>query len=103
MERCLPYLHAQIDVIKPKVIVALGGTAVDGLFGKVPGVGITKLRGRWREYRGIAVMPTYHPSYLLRPNPLNVKRETWEDMIQVMERLGIPISEKQRAYFLAKT
>jgi uracil-DNA glycosylase len=102
MERCLPYLHAQIDLIKPKAIVALGATAVDGLFGKVPGIGITKLRGKWREYRGIPVMPTYHPSYLLRPNPQNVKREAWEDMMQVMERLGMPISEKQRGYFLAK-
>jgi uracil-DNA glycosylase family 4 len=103
MERCLPYLHAQIDLIKPKAIVALGATAVDGLFGKVPGIGITKLRGKWREYRGIPVMPTYHPSYLLRPNPQNVKREAWEDMLQVMERLGMPITEKQRGYFLAKT
>jgi uracil-DNA glycosylase len=100
MERCLPYLHAQIDLIKPKALVALGATAVEGLFGKVPGVGITKLRGRWREYRGIPVMPTYHPSYLLRPNPHNIKRECWEDMMQVMERLGMPISEKQRGYFL---
>jgi DNA polymerase len=102
MERCLPYLHAQIDLIKPKAIVALGATAVDGLFGKVPGIGITKLRGKWREYRGIPVMPTYHPSYLLRPNPQNVKRECWEDMMQVMDRLEMPISEKQKGYFLAK-
>jgi DNA polymerase len=102
MDRCLPYLHAQIDLIRPRILVALGATAVDGLFGKVPGVGITKLRGKWREYRGIPVMPTYHPSYLLRPNPQNVKRECWEDMLQVMERLSIPISEKQRGYFLAK-
>lgn len=103
MERCLPYLHAQIDLIKPKAIVALGATAVDGLFGKVPGLGITKLRGKWREYRGIPVMPTYHPSYLLRPNPNNIKRETWEDMMQVMERLHMSISEKQRGYFLTKS
>ena len=102
MERCIPYLRAQIDLIKPKVIVALGATAVEGLFGKVPGVGITKLRGRWKEFRGIPVMPTYHPSYLLRPNPNNIKREAWEDMLQVMARLGMPISEKQRGYFLNK-
>jgi len=102
MERCLPYLHAQIDLIKPRAIIALGATAVDGLFGKVPGIGITKLRGKWREYRSIPVMPTYHPSYLLRPNPQNVKRECWEDMMQVMDRLGMSISEKQKGYFLAK-
>jgi len=103
MERCLPYLHAQIDLIKPKVIVALGATAVEGLFGKVPGSGITKMRGKWREYRGTPVMPTYHPSYLLRPNPSNVKREAWEDMMQVMERLSMPITDKQKSYFLSKT
>jgi uracil-DNA glycosylase family 4 len=102
MERCLPYLHAQIDLIKPKVIVALGATAVEGLFGKVPGFGITKMRGNWREYRGIPMMPTYHPSYLLRPNPNNIKREAWEDMLQVMERLGMPINEKQKSYFTSK-
>jgi DNA polymerase len=102
MDRCLPYLHAQIDVIRPKVIVALGGTALDGLFGKTPGMGITRARGNWREYRGTPVMPTYHPSYLLRPNPTNVKRETWEDMLQFMEKLNIPISAKQKAYFLPK-
>lgn len=100
IENCLPYLHAQIDLIKPKIIVALGATSVDGLFGKVPGMGITKMRGHWREYRGIPVMPTYHPSYLLRPNPNNVKREVWEDMLAVMTRFHLPISEKQRGYFL---
>ena len=102
MERCIPYLRAQIDLIKPKVMVALGATAVEGLFGRVPGIGITKLRGRWKEFRGIPVMPTYHPSYLLRPNPNNIKREAWEDMLQVMERLNMPISEKQQGYFLNK-
>lgn len=99
-ENCLPYLCAQIDLINPKAIVALGATAVNGLFGASSGLGITKMRGNWREYRGIPVMPTYHPSYLLRPNPKNVKREVWEDMLQVMERLGMQISEKQQGYFL---
>jgi DNA polymerase len=102
MERCLPYLHVQIDIIKPKVIVALGATALEGLFGKTAGKGITRQRGHWREYRGTPVMPTYHPSYLLRPNPNNIKRETWEDMLQVMERLEMPASEKQKSYFLRR-
>lgn len=100
IENCLPYLHAQIDLIQPKLIVALGATAVDGLFGRTPGMGITRLRGQWREYRGIPVMLTFHPSYLLRENINNVKRQVWEDMLQVLERLSIPISEKQRGYFL---
>jgi uracil-DNA glycosylase family 4 len=101
MQNCTPYLNAQIDLIKPKVIVALGGSAVEGLFGNAP-VRITQLRGQYTQFRGIPVMQTYHPSYLLRPNPVNVKRQVWEDMLQVMEKLGLPISEKQRGFFLAK-
>jgi uracil-DNA glycosylase family 4 len=98
MQTCIPYLHEQIDLIGPKVIVALGATAVEGLLGKT--IGITRLRGQWRTYRGIALMPTYHPAYLLRNQALSEKRRVWEDMLQVMERLNLPISEKQRKYFL---
>lgn len=98
METCLPYLLAQIEIIQPKIIVALGSTAVEGLLGNK--VGITKLRGNFQEFHGVPVMPTYHPSYLLRNQSLNVKREVWEDMLQVLETLKMPISEKQRNYFL---
>lgn len=98
MLTCIPFLHEQIDLIGPKVIVALGGTAVEGLLGKT--VGITRLRGQWQEYRGIPLMPTYHPAYLLRNQALSEKRRVWEDMLQVMERLSMPISDKQRKYFL---
>ena len=98
MKTCLPYLLAQIDLIQPKVMVALGGTAVEGLLGKT--VGITRLRGQWQEFRGIPVMPTYHPAYLLRNEVAGEKRKVWEDMLQVLERLGRPINEKQRNYFL---
>ena len=97
MQTCIPYLEAQIDLIKPKVVVALGGTATEGLLGLG---GIMKLRGNWQTYRGIPVMPTYHPSYLLRNQAPPEKRRVWEDMMQVMEKLGMPISEKQRGYFL---
>jgi uracil-DNA glycosylase len=97
MKTCIPYLHEQIDLIRPKVIVALGATAVEGLLGRP--VGITKLRGQWQVFRGTPFMPTYHPAYLLRNQSLAVKREVWEDMLQVMERLGLPISEKQRRFF----
>jgi uracil-DNA glycosylase len=98
MQTCLPYLLAQIDIIQPKVIVALGATAMEGLFG-VP-CRITKLRGIWKTFRNIPVMPTYHPAYLLRNQSLSEKRKVWEDMLQVLEKLGAPISEKQRSYFL---
>src|ERR1035437_7310536 len=98
MATCIPYLHEQIDLIRPKVIVALGGTAVEGLLGKT--VGITKLRGHWQTYRGTPLMPTYHPAYLLRNQSLSEKRRVWEDMLAVMEKLEMPSSEKQRNFFL---
>ncbi len=97
MVTCIPYLQEQIDLIQPKVIVALGGTAVEGLLGKT--IGITKLRGNWKSYREIPLMPTYHPAYLLRNQALSEKRNLWEDMLQVMEKLGRPVSEKQRRFF----
>jgi uracil-DNA glycosylase family 4 len=98
MATCIPYLHEQIDLIRPKVIVALGATAVEGLLGKT--IGITKLRGGWKTYRDTPLMPTYHPAYLLRNQAMSEKRKVWEDMLAVMEKLGMPISEKQRNYFL---
>ena len=98
MQTCIPFLHEQIDLIRPKVVVALGATAVEGLLGKT--IGITKLRGTWKTYRGIPLMPTYHPAYLLRNQAPSEKRRVWEDMLQVMDRLALPISEKQRNYFL---
>ncbi len=100
MATCLPYLLEQIEIIQPRVIVALGATAVEGLFGKA-GAGITRARGKWQAFRDIPVMPTYHPAYLLRNQALTEKRKVWEDMLAVMERLGLPISDKQRGYFLS--
>jgi DNA polymerase len=101
MRTCIPYLHSQIDIIQPKALVALGATAVEGLLGQAGG--ITKLRGNWQEYRGIPLMPTFHPAYLLRNMALSEKRKVWEDMLLVMEKLNMPISEKQRGFFLIKT
>jgi DNA polymerase len=98
MATCIPYLHEQIDLIRPRVIVALGATAVEGLLGKT--LGITKLRGAWKTYRGTPLMPTYHPAYLLRNQAMSEKRKVWEDMLAVMEKLEMPISQKQRNYFL---
>jgi DNA polymerase len=88
MAACLHFLERQIDVIRPKLIVALGGTAMKGLF-SAPQISITRVRGQWMQYRGIPVMPTFHPAYLLR-NP-SAKREVWEDMKQVLARLGRPV------------
>jgi DNA polymerase len=90
VDTCIPYLHEQIAQIDPKVIVALGNTAVAGLLGTK--LGITKVRGSWKLYRGkIPVMPTYHPSYLLRPSAqqAEAKRQVWEDLQAVMKELGL--------------
>jgi len=95
---CIPYLQEQIDLIKPKAIVALGKTAVEGLLGKP--VGISSLRGNWQVYRGTPMMPTYHPSYLLHNHLLSEKRKVWEDILKVMEKLEMPITKKQRNFFL---
>ena len=87
---------AQVDVIQPKVIVALGTFAARALLRTLDP--ISRLRGRVFEYRGAKLIPTFHPAYLLR-NPSS-KREVWEDMLKVLEQLGQPITEKQRGYFL---
>ncbi len=100
MDACVPFLRAQIDIIKPAAMVALGATAVEGLLGPVGTIG--SLRGKFLEYRGTPLMPTYHPSYLLRNASNTEKRKVWEDLLKVMERLEMPVSEKQRGFFLAK-
>ena len=82
MEICGQFLYRQLTTIRPKAICALGGTAARALTGHKEGV--TKMRGRWFEWRGIPVMVTYHPSYLLRPYNQDAKREAWEDMKKVL-------------------
>ncbi|MEQ9366674.1 MAG: uracil-DNA glycosylase [Leptospirales bacterium] len=91
---CSPYLLRQIELIQPKVIVTLGGPSTKFILNSA--TGITRLRGRWGEFRGIPVMPTFHPSYVLRNggdrSPL--RREVWNDIKLVLERLGWPIPTK---------
>jgi len=90
VQRCEPFLIRQLELIKPEVIVALGKFAVQTLLGtKEP---ITRLRGRWHDYHGIPLMPTFHPAYLLR-NPAD-KRLVWEDIQKVMKALGIEVAGK---------
>jgi uracil-DNA glycosylase len=97
MRTCLPWLERQIDLIKPRLMVALGATALEGLLGATTPV--SKVRGRWLDFKGIPVMATYHPAYLLRNQSVSEKRKVWEDMLQVLERLGKPVTEKQRKFF----
>ncbi len=99
MAYCLPYLKAQLAIVKPKVVVALGKTAVDGLLGPDPKRRMGQVRGQWQSFEDIPLMATYHPSYLLRNESMKAKRMVWEDMLLVMEKVGLPISEKQQGYF----
>jgi len=97
MATCLPYLAEQIEIIQPKVLVALGATAMQGLTGATEPM--NQLRGRWHQFKGIPLMATYHPAYLLRNQANSEKRKVWEDMLLVLEKLEKPISDKQRNYF----
>ena len=101
METCLPYLRQQIDIIQPRVLVALGATAMEGLLGATEAM--ARLRGRWHDFQGTPLMATYHPAYLLRNQSLAEKRKVWEDMLLVLERLKKQITEKQRNFFLPKS
>ena len=86
IEMCEPFLLGQLEIIKPRAICALGSFASQTLLKSE--VRISRLRGQFRDYHGIPLMPTYHPSFLLR-NPL-AKREVWEDIKMVMELLDLP-------------
>jgi len=81
---CQGFLFRQIDTIRPRVVVSLGGLAAQTLLNSA--TPITRLRGLFRDYRGTLLMPTFHPAYLLR-NPAK-KREVWEDMQKVRDRLA---------------
>jgi DNA polymerase len=79
---CLPYLLKQIEILQPKIIVLLGATALKGLID--PNAKITQIRGTWLEWNGLQVMPTFHPSALLRNE--NLKRPAWEDFKKVVAK-----------------
>ncbi len=106
MSYCLPFIRAQIGIIRPKVLVTLGKTAVDGLLGFDRFKSMGAARGAWHDYEGTPLRATYHPSYLLRQEGLTsltakkIKRDAWEDLLAVMEKAGLPVSDKQRRFFL---
>lgn len=100
MEYCLPYLRAQLAIVQPQLIVALGKTAAEGLLGFGSFRAVGEIRGKWKEFGGVPLLVTYHPSYILRNQSNSSKRQIWEDLLKVMERAGLPISDKQRGYFL---
>jgi len=101
MASTISFLRSEIDIVKPSVIVALGATAAEGLLNAKKAV--AALRGEWHQFQGIPLRVTYHPSYLLHQNEGHgEKRKVWEDMLTVMEKMSLPISDKQRGYFLPK-
>ncbi|KAB0671769.1 uracil-DNA glycosylase [Oryzomonas sagensis] len=92
---CAPFLLRQLQAVQPEVIVALGRFATQTLLGTKEA--ISKLRGKFRDYHGVPVMPTYHPSYLLRHRgDSGPFWEVWEDMTQVLRLLKLPVPEKSR-------
>jgi len=93
-----PYLLAQIEIIKPHIIVAVGAQAFGALTHST--TPIMQIRGQWQKVDGLEVLPTLHPNYLLHSPSLSNKRLVWEDFMQIMTKLGMPISDKQKAYFL---
>ncbi len=92
---CSPFLQRQLQSVRPEVIVALGKPAANTLLGvKSP---ISKLRGSFHDYHGVPLMPTYHPAYLLRnKGDSGLFWEVWDDMIQVLQMLKLPVPEKSR-------
>lgn len=101
IEVSLPILREEILLVRPKVVVALGAIAARGILqsGETP---LSALRGTFHTAFDTPVRVTYNPSYLLRTEDISEKRKVWEDMLCVMEQAGLPISEKQRSYFLPK-
>jgi uracil-DNA glycosylase len=93
---CSPYIQRQVEIIQPRVIVALGSPSAKFLLDT--SAGITKLRGNWGSFNGIPVMPTYHPSYVLRnggeTSPLRM--DVWNDIKKVLRKLGKPIPNKRK-------
>jgi uracil-DNA glycosylase family 4 len=102
MRYCLPYLRAQIEVVNPELLVALGSTAAQGLLGVGSFKALGDIRGKWHTFADKPLMVTYHPSYILRNQSNRSKRMIWEDLLKVMERAALPVTDKQRGFFLDK-
>lgn len=87
IEACTPFLLRQIDIIRPQVIVTLGLPATKFILQSNMSMG--KMRGMWHTFRGIKVMPTFHPSYLLRVYTVETRKAVWSDLQKVMAELGL--------------
>lgn len=100
MASCMPFVEQEVKIVQPKVIVALGGTAAHALLDC--DLAVARMRGRFHEYQGIPLRVTYHPSYILHNEATSEKRKLWEDMLEIMALLEMPVSDKQRSFFLPK-
>jgi uracil-DNA glycosylase family 4 len=89
---CTPYLERQLEIIRPRVIVTLGRPATTYMLNSKASMG--SLRGRWQSWRGIKLMPTFHPSYVLRSYTEEVRAAVWSDLKQVLVELGMPVPKK---------
>ena len=95
MSACQPFLVKQLEAIQPEIIVTLGKHAAHTILGeKTP---ITRLRGKWKSYRGTKLMPTFHPAYLLRTP--GDKKLVWNDLKAVMQALGMQAPKRRRVMF----
>lgn len=94
-QACTPFLLEQIQIIQPRVIVTLGSPATKFIL--QTSAGITRLRGHWAEFNKIPVMPTFHPSFVLRNGGEQslLKKEVWQDIKLVLEKLGWPVPQKK--------
>lgn len=92
ISHCLPYLERQIEIIRPEFLCLLGKTAASALL--ETSLPMSRLRGKWHRYRGIPVVVTYHPSYLLRNPP--AKKDAWEDLQMLMQVMGLKVPERRR-------
>lgn len=98
---CMAFVREEIQIVQPSCIIALGETATEALLGLTEPV--PSIRDRWNAFQGIPVRISYHPSYLLKTDEdQSIRRKVWEDMLAVMEKLEMPISDKQRGFFLPK-
>lgn len=91
---CTPYLERQLEIVRPKVIVTLGLPAMQYML-QVK-TSMSQMRGRWSTWRGIKLMPTYHPAYLLRNYTYETRVAVWSDLKQVLEELGLPVPDRKK-------
>ena len=89
---CTPYLQRQIEIVRPRVIVTLGRPALQYMLGQK--ISISRMRGQWLTWRGIKLMPTFHPAYILRNYTRETREAVWSDLQQVMDELGMKIPSR---------